>query len=70
MQVCFDQCNDGANTHFGTQGGEECWCVHDPDHRSITKHGESEGCVTQCDGDENETCGGHFALDVYEIKFA
>lgn len=68
-QVCFDQCNDGTNTHFGTQWGEECWCVDDPNHESITKHGMSENCDYPCDGDENDTCGGVLALDVYEIKF-
>ncbi|CAN0495549.1 unnamed protein product [Ectocarpus sp. 12 AP-2014] len=26
--ICFDLCNDGTNTHFGTQYGEEvCMCV-------------------------------------------
>lgn len=24
-QICFDLCNDGTNTHFGTQYGEEVW---------------------------------------------
>eukprot|EP00903_Cladosiphon_okamuranus_P020283 g18613.t1 len=68
-EVCFGLCNDGTNTHFGTQYGEECWCVYDPDVERINQFNDVDlPCNYQCTGDATETCGGWNAMTVYEIN--
>ncbi|CAN0200508.1 unnamed protein product, partial [Hapterophycus canaliculatus] len=73
-EVCFQVCNDGSNTHFGTQFGKECFCVDDPTLESIEKHGELDTeshCLTECEGGPGgETCGGYNEMSVYEIAAA
>eukprot|EP00903_Cladosiphon_okamuranus_P021312 g19583.t1 len=69
-ELCFDICSqDGANTHFGTQYGVECFCVDDPELESINKYiDEPTACDYECPGDSGEYCGGYDALSVYEIR--
>lgn len=71
MQICFEMCNDGSNTHFGTQYGQQCFCVNDPEMASIDKHGELDAvdhCQMDCAGvDGSEMCGGHDEMSVYEM---
>ncbi|CAB1116227.1 unnamed protein product [Ectocarpus sp. CCAP 1310/34] len=66
-QICFDLCNDGTNTHFGTQYGEECWCGI---HPALARHGELDidSCDFPCAGNEEETCGGFDKMTVYDIQ--
>ncbi|CAM9274851.1 unnamed protein product [Laminaria digitata] len=67
-EVCFDLCNDGVNTHFGTQFARECWCGVDAD---LTKNGDMlaiEECDFLCAGTTSgEFCGGRNKLTAYEI---
>ena len=69
MQLCFDICSqDGANTHFGTQYGVECFCADDAELESINKYvDEPAECDYECSGDDAEYCGGYYAISVYEI---
>lgn len=69
VQLCFDICSqDGANTHFGTQYGVECFCADDPELESINKYiDEPAECDYECGGDGGEYCGGYNAISVYEI---
>lgn len=66
--MCFGLCNDGSNTHFGTQYGKECWCVNDPEEESINQFSDvAASCDFSCAGDSSELCGGFDAMSVYEI---
>eukprot|EP00752_Nemacystus_decipiens_P011574 g10278.t1 len=70
-EVCFQACNDGINTHFGTQWRRECWCVEDPELESINQFSDvAVSCNYKCTGDVTETCGGFDAMTVYEITGA
>ncbi len=61
-QLCAKECKGKAL--FGTQYGTECWCS---DSKSgYDKNGEAT-CDTPCGGDKNQTCGGRFAMQVYEV---
>lgn len=43
----------------------KCWCGGaDADH---DQHGESTGCTTPCPGNDDETCGGAWSVDVYRF---
>eukprot|EP00904_Undaria_pinnatifida_P009040 jgi/Undpi1/5266/HiC_scaffold_2.g00547.m1 len=68
-EICYEQCNDGVNTHFGTQYAIECWCGADTD---LTKNGEelpSEKCDMLCAGTTvGEHCGGNNTMTAYEIE--
>eukprot|EP00903_Cladosiphon_okamuranus_P020285 g18615.t1 len=70
-EVCFGLCNDGTNTHFGTQYGKECWCVYDPELQSITQFADVvKPCDMRCVGNpehDDERCGGYDAMTVYEM---
>eukprot|EP00903_Cladosiphon_okamuranus_P005860 g5798.t1 len=68
-EVCFQACNDGINTHFGTQWGRQCWCTNDPHEVSINQFSDIYiPCNYVCKGDATEICGGFDAMSVYEIN--
>ncbi|CAN0400855.1 unnamed protein product [Pylaiella littoralis] len=73
-EECYRLCSDyfGPFTHFGTQYGIQCFCVVDPDLESINKHSDellpaSEHCLMPCSGDADQTCGGSYEMNVYEV---
>jgi hypothetical protein len=47
---------------FYMQGSSECHCGNNYDY---DKHGESEGCTKECNGETNQTCGGDWAIQIY-----
>lgn len=66
-QTCFNRCNDGSNTHFGTQNSKECFCG---DGSQLDKHHDPSNkptCNLECAGDASETCGGERAMTVYRF---
>lgn len=53
-------------TYAGVEDGQECWCG-----RSATlTHGTSSGCTMACNGNSALTCGGNWAIDLYELSSA
>eukprot|EP00904_Undaria_pinnatifida_P008999 jgi/Undpi1/5229/HiC_scaffold_2.g00511.m1 len=68
-EICFVLCNDGINTHFGTQYSTECWCAVNVD--LTTNGGELalEECDSLCAGTtSDEYCGGNDKITAYEIE--
>ncbi|CAM9489433.1 unnamed protein product [Ectocarpus fasciculatus] len=63
-EYCADFCQ--GSTYFATQFGYECWCSSSGD--SPDAQGESSGCNISCSGDSSETCGGSYAMSVYEYS--
>lgn len=67
-QLCFDICNDGINTHFGTQFAKECFCGESP---NLTKNGAkvaNNQCSSTCLGStDGEKCGGRDRLSAYRM---
>ncbi|CAB1106294.1 unnamed protein product [Ectocarpus sp. CCAP 1310/34] len=58
-------------TLTATQYAIECWCTSEPkDQVDYACHGEGALCNYDCAGDEDESCGGLSAFDVYRIGAA
>ncbi|CAN0076347.1 unnamed protein product, partial [Ectocarpus sp. 13 AM-2016] len=52
-----------GSPRFGLQYGRECWCgTEDEDY---TKHGASTDCDYPCRGNEDYTCGGFDAMNIF-----
>eukprot|EP00752_Nemacystus_decipiens_P004620 g4217.t1 len=67
-EYCYFVCDDGVNTHFGTQYSRECWCAVDPDLNKNGPERDNVECNMQCAGTTSgELCGGFYNMLVYEI---
>ncbi|CAM9986910.1 unnamed protein product [Ectocarpus sp. 6 AP-2014] len=65
IEVCQAHCAGSA--YFGVQYAFECWCSGtDSVNHPYAIHGESTDCNEPCAGDASETCGGYFAMNVYQ----
>lgn len=42
----------------------QCWCGGED--TEVTKYGESTACSYECPGDPDQTCGGGWAISVFE----
>ncbi|CAN0176784.1 unnamed protein product, partial [Laminaria digitata] len=52
----------------GVEIGNECFCwKNDDGYKRLGRLDESE-CDLPCEGQEEETCGGRVALEVFKIK--
>jgi glucan endo-1,3-alpha-glucosidase len=60
---CLSFCEDKGYKFAGVEYGNECHCGSSiPSTLTST-----EWCNVPCDGDKSETCGGGWALDLYEL---
>ncbi|CAM9558287.1 unnamed protein product [Ectocarpus sp. 12 AP-2014] len=60
-EMCEQTCL--GSTYFATQYGRECWCGSASVDYAL--HGESTDCTYACAGDDDQTCGGFDAANVY-----
>lgn len=69
FQVCFELCNNGANTHFGTEYSKECWCAEGPELTTNGDEVDSDECDMTCAGapEGGETCGGYDRISAYKV---
>ena len=64
-QACQTHCTGSA--YFGVQYAIECWCSGtDSADYPYDAHGASTDCNEPCSGNAAETCGGDWAMNVYE----
>lgn len=42
-----------------------CWCGSDDEY---DRHGRSSFCNVVCNGDDDQTCGGHYAVSIYSVE--
>eukprot|EP00752_Nemacystus_decipiens_P004599 g4198.t1 len=67
-EECYFFCDDGINTHFGTQNSNECWCAVDPELHKNGPALDPDECSMLCAGTAvGEQCGGVYRMTVYEI---
>ncbi|CAM9226045.1 unnamed protein product [Pylaiella littoralis] len=67
-EVCYLLCDDGFNTHFGTQNANECWCSVEPEVSQNSPRLEPSECTMLCaSSTAGEHCGGIDKMLVYEI---
>ena len=64
IQKCADYCKTLGSTIFSLQAGKQCFCAADAE--GYQKYGPSDNCTTPCMGNEEETCGGTWANQVYK----
>ncbi|WVQ85464.1 hypothetical protein IAT38_007629 [Cryptococcus sp. DSM 104549] len=64
VDTCLSTCEDEGYTYAGLEFGNECYCA-DSVASSVT-YDESR-CDVACDGDSTETCGGTWAIELYEL---
>ncbi|CAM9840308.1 unnamed protein product, partial [Ectocarpus sp. 8 AP-2014] len=70
-EFCYDYCITKDATLMATQYAIECWCTSEPeDQVDYARHGEGAQCNYDCAGDEDESCGGFDAFDLYRIGAA
>jgi len=50
--------------YFGTQYSRECF----GSNSAVMKYGPSNNCNMPCSGDRSQTCGGTWALEIYEMQ--
>ncbi|CAM9882779.1 unnamed protein product, partial [Ectocarpus fasciculatus] len=61
VEACRAACS--GSPRFGLQYGRECWCGTDDE--DYTKHGTSTDCDYSCKGNEDYTCGGFDAMNIF-----
>ncbi|CAN0468079.1 unnamed protein product [Ectocarpus sp. 12 AP-2014] len=69
--ILYDYCTTKDATLMATQYAIECWCTSEPeDQVNYARHGEGALCDYDCAGDEDKSCGGLNAFDLYRIGAA
>ncbi|CAM9124123.1 unnamed protein product [Hapterophycus canaliculatus] len=63
--MCAAYCE--GEDFFGLQYGSECWCGSTDE--DVFRHG-SATCDYPCGGDDEQTCGGYWAVSLYEYGSA
>ncbi|CAM9093516.1 unnamed protein product [Pylaiella littoralis] len=66
-EVCAAYCE--GEDFFGIQYGSECWCGSADDDEDVFRHGTAT-CTYPCAGDEERSCGGYWAMSLYEYGSA
>lgn len=61
--MCNTHCEALDAAYMSLQYGRECWCSMEGG-LDYERHGEGV-CEYPCTGDENESCGGYDAFDLY-----
>ena len=64
IQWCIRKCKEDGYRYAGLQRGDTCYCGH-----SFGKHGLAvqETCKITCSGDNTQTCGSHWRIEIYMI---
>lgn len=64
IDKCLSLCEDKGFNYAGVEYGEECYCGNSI---PATIAYSASSCSMACKGDSTETCGGDWALDLYEL---
>lgn len=62
-ELCQAECAAAGFGYAGVENGGECWCSNTIQNG----HGQGGGCSTPCSGDPTTTCGGGWAIQVYQF---
>ncbi|CAN0104949.1 unnamed protein product [Scytosiphon promiscuus] len=66
-EMCATYCE--GDDFFGLQYGVECWCGSDDDVDNLFRHGTGT-CNYPCAGDGKKSCGGEYAMSLYQFGAA
>ncbi|ODO07533.1 glucan endo-1,3-alpha-glucosidase agn1 [Cryptococcus wingfieldii CBS 7118] len=64
VNSCLSACEDLGYKYAGVEFGEECYCSSTL--ASAVTYDEDQ-CNVVCNGDEEETCGGTWAIEIFEL---
>jgi glucan endo-1,3-alpha-glucosidase len=64
IDECLSTCEEKGYTFAGVEYGQECYCSS---VLAYTPTYNAAGCNMACKGNASETCGGGYAIDLYEL---
>ena len=64
-QYCAQLCYNQRLSLGGVENGNECYCGN---NFNIDSPSKSSDCNVACSGQENQTCGGYWALEVFDVR--
>lgn len=62
---CIDLCEADGYTYAGMEWGKECYCGNEL--KSGTEYVDEGECSMPCAGDNEETCGNDYRMDMYQV---
>eukprot|EP00058_Branchiostoma_floridae_P015737 XP_002601225.1 hypothetical protein BRAFLDRAFT_95004 [Branchiostoma floridae] len=65
---CGYWCRKNGYSLAGVEGGEECYCGTSTHFVDLNSETPSGGCTMPCSGNSEETCGGGWAIDIYQVS--
>ena len=66
LQACGAWCDDEAYSFFGVEYGTQCYCGY----QISGSPASSTDCTMPCGGEDSQTCGGGWAIDVSRPPFS
>ncbi|XP_070557224.1 uncharacterized protein [Ptychodera flava] len=64
IQRCLEWCLRQYYAYAGLHDRSHCVCYNETQYRALTKE-SGDQCLTECNGDGNQTCGGYDAVGIY-----
>jgi len=64
---CFELCAMNSFSYAGLEAGRCCYCADEISSGPQTKKAADSECNTKCFGNQSETCGGAFRVDIYTV---
>jgi hypothetical protein len=65
-RLCAGLCN--GYTTFGVEYGDQCFCGNGYNSTYTLEANADSACDYDCAGDSGETCGGFWAMYLYEFE--
>ena len=66
VEACKDYCSNEGFNYMGVEAKTWCMCGHDPPPPASRL--QQSDCDIECPGNNKETCGGAFKMNVYQIE--
>ncbi|KAF9692974.1 hypothetical protein EKO04_009153 [Ascochyta lentis] len=70
VEDCIDFCSASGFSYAGLEYKSECFCANDLDAKYAPQDGVMGACVSKCNGNADQTCGGWAAMSVYQACVA
>ena len=70
VEECATYCGEHGSSIYAVQDGAQCFCAvgDEPHSGGFKTYGTSLNCTKPCTGNDEETCGGSWANEVYKTS--